>query len=245
MKKLLLSLLALPALLTAADIYMAGDSTMQEYDQKKYAPMEGWGAKMQKLCVPGVTVHNRARGGRSSKSFITEKRWEKLLADAKKGDFVIIQFGINDNAAGDKNFYRHTDIDGTYKLYLKIYILEARARGVTPVLCTQTMFCSFNKAGKVYRNETIAKRVAACHEVARETGCAIIDLNEYALKKFAELGKDNSYKLYMTLKPGEFPNYPEGKNDTCHLRIGGAEFYANAFVELAKKQNLPIAKLFK
>ena len=49
----------------------------------------------------------------------------------------------------------------------------------------------------------------------------------------------------MTLKPGEFPNYPEGKNDTGHLRIGGAEFYANAFVELAKKQNLPIAKLFK
>ncbi|MBE6399538.1 MAG: rhamnogalacturonan acetylesterase [Lentisphaerae bacterium] len=244
MKKFFFALFLLPLLLTAADIYMAGDSTMTNYTKERY-PMNGWGMSMQKFCVPGVKVHNRAVGGRSSKSFITEKRWEKLLADAKKGDFVIIQFGINDDASGDKNFYRHTDIDGTYKLYLQIYIAEARARGVIPVLCTQTMFCSFNQKGQAYRSGTVEKRIAACREVAQITGCDFIDLNTYALEKFRESGKEKSLELYMWLQPGQFPNYPTGKKDTCHLQVAGADFYANAFVELAKKQNLPIAKLFK
>ena len=244
MKKFFFTLFSLPLLLTAADIYMAGDSTMANYTKERY-PMNGWGMSMQKFCVPGVKVHNRAVGGRSSKSFITEKRWEKLLADAKKGDFVIIQFGINDNASGDKNFYRRTEADGTYKLYLQIYIAEARARGVTPVLCTQTLFCDFDKNGQVRANNAVAKRVAACREVAQLTGCDFIDLNTYAAEKFNALGKENSRLLYMYFAPGEFPNYPDGRKDTCHLRQSGAEFYAEAFVYLAKKQNLPVAKLFK
>ena len=245
MKKIILSLLSLPLMLTAADIYMAGDSTMQEYDQKKYAPMEGWGAKMQNLCIPGVTVHNRARGGRSAKSFITEKRWEKIMDDAKKGDFVIIQFGINDNASGDKNFYRHTEANGTYRDYLRIYIAEARAKGLTPVLATQTVFCHYGKDGKFYRGDRTLRYVNACRKVAEETGCDLIDLNEYAAEKFSKLAHTEAEKFYMCLKPGESPNYPKGKRDTCHLKASGAEFYAKAFVELAKKQNLPIAKLFK
>ena len=244
MKKLVLSLLALPLLAAAADIYMAGDSTMCLRQKKEY-PLYGWGMPLEKMVIDGVKIHNRAEGGRSSKSFMTEKRWEKILADAKKGDFVIIQFGINDNASSDKNFYRSTEADGTYKLYLQIYIAEARARGVTPVLCSQTLFCDFNANGKVRANAAVAKRVAACREVAQLTGCDFIDLNTYAAEKFNALGKENSRLLYMYFAPGEFPNYPDGKKDTCHLRQSGAEFYAEAFVYLAKKQNLAIAKLFK
>jgi lysophospholipase L1-like esterase len=244
MKKIILALLALPLLISAADIYMAGDSTMCLRQEKEF-PLYGWGMPLKKMVKDGVKIHNRAVGGRSSKSFITEKRWEKIMTDAKAGDFVIIQFGINDAARGDNNFYRHTEPETTYRNYLHIYIAEARARGITPVICTQTMFCSFDKNGKVYRSKTVERYINACHAVAKETGCDLIDLNTYALEKFGTLGKDASLKFYMWLQPGEFPNYPDGKKDTCHLQVAGAEFYANAFVELAKKQNLKIAELFK
>ena len=244
MKKFIFLLTALPLLLAGADIYMAGDSTMC-LRQPRELPLYGWGMPLEKKVIDGVKIHNHATGGRSSKSFITEKRWEKIMNEAKKGDFVIIQFGINDDASGDKNFYRHTEADGTYRDYLRIYIAEARARGVTPVLCTQTMFCDFDKNGVPFRQTAVEKRVAACQAVARETGCDFIDLNSYALAKFRELGKEKSLALYMWLQPGQFPNYPKGRRDTCHLRVEGAEFYANAFVGLAKKQNLPVAKLFK
>jgi lysophospholipase L1-like esterase len=244
MKKIILAVLTLPLLLSAADIYMAGDSTMCLRKEKEF-PLYGWGMPLEKMTIDGVKIHNRAFGGRSSKSFITEKRWEKITNEIKPGDFVIVQFGINDAARGDKNFYRHTDPENTYRNYLRIYIAEARAKGAIPVICTQTMFCSFDKNGKVYRSKTVEKYVEACHAVAKETGCDLIDLNTYALEKFAKLGKDASLEYYMFFAPGKYPNYPDGRKDTCHLRVSGAEFYAKAFVELAKKQNLPIAKIFK
>ena len=99
MSKIIAFLLTLPVILTARDIYMAGDSTMAQYGGK-YPPMKGWGMEMQKHCKTGVTVYNRAVGGRSSKSFITEKLWEKVMKEAKKGDFVIIQFGYHSASDG-------------------------------------------------------------------------------------------------------------------------------------------------
>ena len=186
MKKILAALFVIPALLHAADIYMAGDSTMAEYGAT-YVPLTGWGMAMQDLCKDGVTVHNRAYGGRSSKSFISEKRWEKIMDEAKKGDFVIIQFGHNDAVRGDKHFYRSTWPESTYRYYLKIYITEARAKGVIPVLCTQTPLCDIDKNGKFSKNRPVNDSfVVACREVAKETGCDFIDVNACAIEKFSK-----------------------------------------------------------
>lgn len=245
MSKIIAFLLTLPVILTATDIYMAGDSTMAQYGGK-YPPMKGWGMEMQKHCKTGVTVYNRAVGGRSSKSFITEKLWGKIMKEAKKGDFVIIQFGHNDAVRGEKNLYRSTYPENTYRLYLRIYIEEARSKGLIPILCTQTMICNFGKDGKLLKNHrTNEKYVNACREVAKETGCSLIDINALAFKKLAKLTKAEAESHYMVVKKGEYPNYPNGKNDRCHLHKKGAAFYANIFVEEAKKQQLAIAELFK
>ena len=241
MKTFLAAVMTLPMLLGAADLYLAGDSTMCDYAEKR-APLTGWGTALKSLVKPGVNVTNLAMGGRSSKSFLTEKRWDKILASAKPGDFVIIQFGHNDAHKGEKNRYRITDAKDTYRYYLKIYIAEARAKGLIPVLCTQTVLCRFLPDGTVRESGAY---VTACREVAKETGCDFVDLNTYAREKLAAMGQEKAIRLYMTLAEGEFPNYPQGRKDTCHLRTEGAEFYAKGFVELAKKQKLPIAEIFQ
>ena len=242
MKTFLAAVMTLPLLLGAADLYLAGDSTMCDYSPEKYAPMTGWGTALKSLVKPGVNVTNLAMGGRSSKSFLTERRWDKILSSAKPGDFVIIQFGHNDAHKGEKNRYRITDAKDTFRYYLKIYIAEARAKGLIPVLCPQTVLCRFLPDGSVKESGAY---VVACREVAKETGCDFVDLNAYAREKLAAMGEEKALLLYMTLAEGECPNYPNGRKDVCHLRVEGAEFYAKGFVELAKKQKLPIAEIFK
>ena len=241
MKNLLIVLMILPLLLSAADLYLVGDSTMQDY-RSQFAPMTGWGTSLKGLVKPDVKVTNLAMGGRSSKSFLTEKRWEPVLKEGKPGDFVIIQFGHNDAVTGAANLYRSTNAEVTFKLYLKIYIAEARANGLIPVLCTKTAVCRFRN-GEVF--DVSIPHVTACREVAAETGCDLVDLNAYAHAKFPVMGEPAVKKLYMILEKGESSNYPDGKTDTCHLRDKGAEFYAEGFVELAREQNLKIAELFK
>ena len=191
MKKLLLSLLALPLLASAANIHMAGDSTMATYPDKR-APLTGWGMKMQEKCVAGVKVYNRAQSGTSSKSFRTPedqtqvKRfyWKRLMGSVKKGDFVIIQFGINDAAKG----YRYAAADSDFQENLKGFISEVRAKGATPVLCTQNMICRVNKKGKFINPARNTKYVEATKKVAAETNCALIDLNGEAFKKLNAMG---------------------------------------------------------
>ena len=105
MKEMLAAVLLVSAsLILAADIHMAGDSTMMTY-RGGYAPQQGWGQRMQELAKDGVTVKNRSIGGRSTKSFKAEKRWEDLLREIREGDFVIIQFGHNDGTKAKPERY--------------------------------------------------------------------------------------------------------------------------------------------
>ena len=237
------------SLCSGADIWMAGDSTMPDYPESR-SPLSGWGASLGKWCKPGVVIHNRALGGKSSKSFMTEKHWEKIIDEAKPGDFVIIQFGHNDGVLGVKNRYRFTDAEKTFPLYLEAYIEEARLYGLRPVLLTQTVYCGFGPDGKVRnfedRSEAIGgdTYVAACRRVAAKTGVDFVDVNAETLRRLDAMDRDEIVKLYMTLAPGESPNYPQGRKDMVHLRGAGADFYAGLFVELAKKRKLAIAELF-
>ena len=241
MKKFVLMIACLPLLLSGANIFLAGDSTMCIYKETS-APQHGWGMALPLLCKDGVKVFNYACGGRSSMSFITEKRWERIRKEAKKGDFVIIQFGHNDAHRGEKNLYRSTDPQMSFKLYLRLYVAEARARGMIPVLCTQTAVCIFKNGKAVNLRDTY---IQACREIAAETKCDFVDLNACAIEKMTVMGKTEASKLHMIFAPGEHPKFPKGRNDICHLRETGAKFYAETFVELAKKKKLPIADLFK
>ena len=120
MKKLLIALSLLPLCAFAANIYMAGDSTMGPFTPKAH-PLCGWVMALEELCKDGVKIRNYAVGGRTSKSFMAEKRWEKIMKEAKKGDFVILQFGHCESREGVKDFYRRTFADSTFRYYLRIY----------------------------------------------------------------------------------------------------------------------------
>ena len=243
MKKLLAAVFASAVFtLAAADIHMAGDSTMMTY-RSKDAPQQGWGQRMQELVKDGVTVKNRSIGGRSTKSFKAEKRWENLLREVKKGDFVIIQFGHNDGTKDKPE--RYTDPRTEYKENMKGFVEDVRKAGGIPVIATSIPFGIYLENGSLKPAGFLDPYLKSAREVAAETKCDLVDLYAYADKELNAVGEKKGTSLYLVLNPGDYPNFPEGKSDRCHICFRGALFYAKAFALLAKQNKLPIAELFK
>ena len=229
-------------ILAAADIYMAGDSTMQTY-RGNYAPQQGWGQRMQELVKDGVKVYNRSIGGRSTKSFKIEKRWENLVREIKKGDFVIIQFGHNDGTKSKPE--RYTDPRTEYKENMKGFVEDVRRAGGIPVIATSIPFGNYLADGSLKPAGFLNPYLQSAREVAAETKCDLVDLYAYADRELNAAGEKKGTSLYLVLNPGDYPNFPEGKSDRCHISFRGALFYAKAFALLAKQNNLPVAELFK
>ena len=243
MKKLLAAVFVSAVFtLAAADIHMAGDSTMMTY-RGKDAPQQGWGQRMQELVKDGVTVKNRSIGGRSTKSFKAEKRWENLLREVKKGDFVIIQFGHNDGTKDKPE--RYTDPKTEYKENMKGFVEDVRKAGGIPVIATSIPFGIYLENGSLKPAGFLNPYLQSAREVAAETKCDLVDLYAYADRELNAAGEKKGTLLYLELKPGEYPNYPEGRSDRCHISFRGALFYAKAFALLAKQNKLPIAEVFK
>ena len=173
MKKIILAAVLASAafLLAAADIYMAGDSTMQTY-RGNYAPQQGWGQRMQELVKDGVKVNNRSIGGRSTKSFKAEGRWANLIREVKKGDFVIIQFGHND---GTKDKPERYAAPGTeYKDNMKGFVEDVRKAGGIPVIATSIPFGIYLEDGKLKPPGFLDPYLKSAREVAAETKCDLI-----------------------------------------------------------------------
>lgn len=112
-------------------IFMIGDSTMANKKIDGGNPERGWGMVLPGFFSEDIRIDNHAANGRSSKSFISEGRWEKVISKVKKGDYVFIQFGHNDEKADST---RHTDPGSTFDEILRRYVNETRAKGGIPVL---------------------------------------------------------------------------------------------------------------
>ena len=112
-------------------IFMIGDSTMANKSLKNGNLERGWGQMLPCFLTEDVAVDNHAMNGRSSKSFINEGRWDKVLSLIKKGDYVFIQFGHNDEKLSAE---RHTDPGTTFDANLRKFVNETRAKGGIPVL---------------------------------------------------------------------------------------------------------------
>ncbi len=219
-------------------IWLVGDSTVSTYKMDRY-PQTGWGQVLQQYCKPGVKVCNYAVGGRSSKSFISEKRWEKVLHEMKKGDFLFVQFGHNDQK---KDKARHTNPATTYQEYLKQYISEAREKGINVILVTSVVRRVFRE-GKMINS--LGKYPDAMKHVAAETQTPLIDLNVMSFHKFSEMGSKETKKVFLHVPVGKFPAFPKGCKDNSHFCKNGAVLIAGWVVNNAKKQNLKVAELFR
>lgn len=225
--------------IAASSIWLIGDSTVSNYKKNQY-PLTGWGQVLNKYCNKEIKVRNYAVGGRSTKSFLDEGRWDKVIKNIQSGDYLFIQFGHNDQKDYKKKVY--APANGLYKELLTKYINETKAKGAKPILVTSVCRLLV-KNGEVYNS--LGDYPAAMKEVAKSTGTPVIDLNAISLNKFNELGHEKSKELFLFFPPGTHKAYPKGSKDSSHFSEYGASQVASWVVTDAKKQKLDVTKLFK
>ena len=216
-------------------IFLAGDSTMSIKETKAY-PETGWGMPFVHFWDTSVTVLNRARNGRSTKTFISEGLWKSVYYEAGEGDYVFIQFGHNDESVEKKERYATPD---TFKMNLTRFIKETREKKATPVLLTPASRRKFDKEGNAIQTHEVYS--ALVREVAKEQNVSFIDLDEKSRALYQQFGPESSKLLFLQLQPGEHPNYPEGKNDNTHFNELGARLIAQIVLKEIKELKLDLA----
>lgn len=217
-------------------IFLAGDSTMAP--KPLDLPERGWGMALEALFQDGVTVHNHAMNGRSTKSFIDEGRWAKLIADVRSGDFVLIQFAHNDEKKEDPK--RYADPANAFRANLRRFIAETRAKGATPLLATPVCRRKFDASGRLV--DTHGDYPATVRAVAQEEKVALLDLERATATWLQAAGAEPSKKFFMWIEPGAHPKIPDGRKDDTHFVAAGARAVAELAVAQIREQRLPLAR---
>jgi lysophospholipase L1-like esterase len=228
-------------------VFLIGDSTMADYSlyegedyQKDRYPLMGWGQVFQPFMhadslpklkniieADSVLVVDKARGGRSTRTFFEEGRWAEVHNALKKGDLVLIHFGHND--AAENKPERYVNIQG-YKEYLRLYVNQAQEKGAIPVLLTPVNRNYPWKDGKL--SNVHGEYPAAMKEVAAELDVQLIDLTQRSIDFFSAKGEDYVTKHYfMNLPAGQYEAYPEGQRDNTHFQPEGAREVARLVFE--------------
>ncbi len=217
-------------------IYIAGDSTAQTYDHKKVYPQTGWGQVFADYFTDDVVIENRSMGGRSLKRFDNDGRLDDILTEMHPGDYVFIQFGINDGAVNKPERYISVP---DYKELLKTkYIGEIEKRGGIPVLLTPTPAAWWDEVNNCFM-ESRQDYAVPTREVAEETGTILLDVNKEVtdswnkLIKGGETKKEDITSKFFVCEPLESKAYPTGTNDTTHLKERGARSFAAMITVMA------------
>jgi lysophospholipase L1-like esterase len=203
-------------------LYLAGDSTVTDQGT---APSASWGQFLTRYFDDGIAVANHAESGESLKSFVTEMRLDKLLSNLRAGDWVMIQFGHNDQKTQWPQTY--VDASSTYRAWLRTYVAEVRRRGATPLLVTSPERRNFDTEGRI--RPTLAEYAEAMRVVAREEKVALLDLNA------------SSVRVYEALGPAVSPAaFADGGNDKTHHNEYGARLLARAVIEALRTSDLTL-----
>ena len=216
-------------------IFIAGDSTASSYPIER-APQAGWGQVLHHFFTDEITIVNEAASGRSSKSFILEKRLTKINELIKENDYLFIQFGHND-AKTDERF---TDPFTDFKYYLKQYIHVANRHKATPILLTPVQRRSFDVNGNLH--ETHGDYPKAIIQLGKEENVPVIDLGKRSKVYFENIGTENTKKIFLWLDQGEHSNYPNGLQDNTHFSENGALEVTRLIVEGIRELQLPVEK---
>ena len=266
--KFLATFALLLVLLTAATkdktttIFMIGDSTMANKDITEGKQERGWGMALQCYFDDNIVIDNHAVNGRSSLSFINEGRWDAVLQKMRPGDYVIIQFGHNDEK---KPADRHTDPGSTFDYNLAKFVRETRERGGIPVLMNAVVRRNFQKVApqneddEALRNTTYQPSAAeeidslvdthglyivAPRDVAERMNVHFVDANRITHNLEQGLGVEESKKLHMWFLPGEEPSVPQGRQDNTHYRVHGAQVVAHLLAD-ALCEEIPLLAKYR
>lgn len=227
-------------------IFMIGDSTMANKDISGGKMERGWGMMLKNFFTEDVIVDNHALNGRSSKSFISEGHWQKVVEKIKPGDYVFIQFGHNDEKDDPK---RHTDPGTTFDENLRKFVKETRMRGGIPVLFNSVVRRIFtnsttavadddtrsNSSADLVEGDTLVDThgdyLLSPRNVARELDVPFVDANKITHDLEQGLGPDKSKKLHMWYLPNEVPSLPKGRQDNTHYNVYGAYVVAGLLAD--------------
>jgi rhamnogalacturonan acetylesterase len=220
-------------------LYIVGDSTVRNGANNQ----RGWGERIGRFFdTTKINVENRAIAGRSSRTFINEGRWDKILEAARPGDFVLIQMGHNDGGAVDDGRRARGSLPGlgeetkeidnsqtgqhevvhTYGWYLRKYIADARAKGMTVYLCSQIPHCPQKPVEAATADKDLVekvKHVAWAEEIAKDQNVPFVDLNRTILKH------------YVGMEPADIKSKYFTPVDNTHTSTDGAELNAACVVE--------------
>jgi lysophospholipase L1-like esterase len=203
---------------------MCGDSTMSIKEPKAW-PETGWGMPFAHFWDSTVTVVNKAKNGRSTQSFINEGLWKSVIDNAAEGDYVFIQFSHNDEVLTKKTYTTPDQFRGN----LVRYITETKAKKAIPVLFTSVSRRKFDSTGRAM--ETHPEYSAIVRETAANQHVTLIDMDKRTMELYQQIGVEHSKLLFLQLKPGQHPNYPEGKEDNTHFSELGARLVAEIALE--------------
>lgn len=269
MRRILMALLVLVTLTSLkpnhlTTIFVIGDSTAAKKDLSTGSPERGWAMALQSYFDSTyIRVDNHAVNGRSSKSFIDEGRWDKVLSLIKPlSDYVIIQFGHNDEKP---QIERHTDPGSTFDYNLAKFVRETREKGGIPVIMNPVVRRNFatktvkNDDDEALRNTTFADgaKVAegdslidthklyavAPRDVALRMNVHFVNANKITHDLEQSLGVEGSKKLHMWYKPGEHPALPQGRQDNTHYNIYGAHVVAGLLSDALVKE-IPVLERY-
>ena len=215
-------------------LYLCGNSTVVDQNNEPWA---SWGQMITRWFGPEVAISNHAESGLTARTFIGSFRLDKILTTLKKGDYVFVEFGHNDEKEkrpGDGAWYH-------YQYQLKIFVDQVRAKGAEIVFCTPTQRRAFNDDKKTLR-KTHGDFPAAMKMVAEKENVPLIDLNSSTKVLFETLGFEDS-KRALVHYPAEM--YGRKLEDNTHFNPYGAYEVAKCVVMGMKQLNLPIVKYLR
>ena len=215
-------------------IYLCGNSTVVD---QNYEPWASWGQMITRWFGPEVAISNHAESGLTARTFIASNRLDKILTTLKKGDYVFVEFGHNDEKEkkpGDGAWYH-------YQYQLKIFVDQVRKKGADIVFCTPTQRRAFNDDKKTLMN-THGDFPAAMKMVAEKENVPLIDLNSLTKTFFETLGYEDSKRALV-----HYPKEMYGRElaDNTHFNPYGAYEVAKCVVMGMKQLNLPVVQYLR
>jgi len=213
-------------------LHLAGDSTMADKPTDPPNPEHGWGQLLPKFFKDPSMVINYAANGRSTRSFISEGRWQKILDALEPGDWVIIQFAHND----EKIF---PNARGEFQDNLRRFVAEVRAKRANPILATPCARRSWDENGKLV--DTHGDYPDAVRAVAAETKVPLLEMTRLTAVLEESHGPEGSKRLHLWIGAGIYARQPEGYSDNTHYSDYGAERVAGLAVQEIIRLQLPLA----
>lgn len=251
MKKNILILLALVTLCAftvekkRVTIFLAGDSTMSFWSPIHHIkdsvtgkitdetyPQRGWGQMLPSFFNSEVSIQNFAKSGKSTLTFATEGFWQKIMDKVQAGDYVVIEFGHNDESKA--SFPRFTT-PAEYGANLRKFVSDVRGKSAIPILCTPVSRRKFEDGKLVDTHKLYSDEV---RKIAKEENVLFIDMQKKSAKRIMELGEIESKKLFVYIEPGVKLSNPKGRKDDTHFNELGATVLAEEFVKGLKELHI-------